>query len=266
MPARPPVARAGHDQLGDGLGRARRRAARAARRRPLAAGLAGVHGPGRAGHAVGGAGRARPRRRRGAGRPAGAGSELSWFVCPRSGPLLAGALLIGLAASVYWTFAVDLADQAGLGRDGARLLLGVVGAASIAGSLGGDLLERLGARAALAAGALLMATALALLASAPARLARRAALGGRLRRGVQPDRRPADDLERARVRRPPGRRAGRGDVRAQRRPARRAAGRRRAGRRRRAARRLLCGGVPVRRDRAARAARGPPRERAVGRQ
>ena len=94
--------------------------------------------------------------------------ELSWFVCPRSGPLLAGALLIGLAASVYWTFAVDLADQAGLGRDGARLLLGVVGAASIAGSLGGDLLERLGARAALTASALLMATALALLASAPA--------------------------------------------------------------------------------------------------
>jgi predicted MFS family arabinose efflux permease len=91
----------------------------------------------------------------------------SWFVCPRSGPLLAGALLIGLAASVYWTFAVDLADQAGLGRDGARLLLGVVGAASLAGSLGGDLLERLGGRRALVLTALLMATALALLASAP---------------------------------------------------------------------------------------------------
>ena len=91
----------------------------------------------------------------------------SWFVCPRSGPLLTGALLIGLAASVYWTFAVDLADQAGLGREGARLLLGVVGAASIAGSLGGDLLERLGGRAALGLTALLMATALALLASAP---------------------------------------------------------------------------------------------------
>ena len=80
--------------------------------------------------------------------------------------LLAGALLIGLAASVYWTFAVDLADQAGLGRDGARLLLGVVGAASLAGSLGGDLLERFGGRAALVLTALLMATALALLASA----------------------------------------------------------------------------------------------------
>ena len=92
----------------------------------------------------------------------------SWFVCPRSGPLLVGALLVGLGASVYWTFAVDLAGQAGLGRDGARLLLGVVGAASIAGSLGGDLLERLGARAAFAASALAMAGALALLASAGA--------------------------------------------------------------------------------------------------
>ncbi|HZC14209.1 MAG TPA: MFS transporter [Thermoleophilaceae bacterium] len=91
--------------------------------------------------------------------------QVSWFLCPRSGPLLAGALLVGLAASVYWTFAVDLAAQADLGRDGARLLLGVVGAASIVGSLGGDLLERLGGRSALAIGALAMAAALALLAS-----------------------------------------------------------------------------------------------------
>jgi predicted MFS family arabinose efflux permease len=100
-----------------------------------------------------------------AGRPR---LEASWFVCPRSGPLLAGALLVGLAASVYWTFAVDLAGQAGLGRDGARVLLGVVGAASIAGSVGGDLLERLGGRAALAVSALAMAGALALLASSAA--------------------------------------------------------------------------------------------------
>ena len=102
---------------------------------------------------------------RGRYRPA-AGRELVRL--PRSGPLLAGALLIGLAASVYWTFAVDLAGEAGLGRDGARVLLGVVGAASIAGSLGGDLLERLGGRAAVATCTLAMAIALALLASAAA--------------------------------------------------------------------------------------------------
>jgi predicted MFS family arabinose efflux permease len=104
--------------------------------------------------------------------PTGTGSgerlRVSWFLCPRSGPLLAGALLVGLAASVYWTFAVELAGQAGLGRDGARVLLGVVGAASIAGSLGGDLLERLGGRSALALTALAMAAALALLATSEA--------------------------------------------------------------------------------------------------
>lgn len=33
--------------------------------------------------------------------------RLRWFLCPRSGPLLTGALLVGLASSVYWTFAVD---------------------------------------------------------------------------------------------------------------------------------------------------------------
>ena len=123
--------------------------------------------------------------RAGRGRRPAVRLRASWFVCPRSGPLLAGALLVGLAASVYWTFAVDLAGQAGLGRDGARLLLGVVGAASIAGSLGGDLLERLGARAAFAASALAMAGG----ARAPGERAARAAarrhrLGRRLRRGA----------------------------------------------------------------------------------
>jgi len=105
----------------------------------------------------------------------------SWFVCPRSGPLLAGAFLIGLAASVYWTFSVDLAGRAGLGHDGARILLGVVGAASIAGSLGGDLLERIGGRAALVLGSLVMGTSLVLLAVAagswPAALASAAGFG-----------------------------------------------------------------------------------------
>jgi predicted MFS family arabinose efflux permease len=109
-----------------------------------------------------------PRTAGGTGAGARPRLEPSWFVCPRSGPLLAGALLVGLAASVYWTFAVDLADQAGLGRDGARVLLGVVGAASIAGSLGGDLVERLGGRVALAVCSLSMATAMALLASTAA--------------------------------------------------------------------------------------------------
>jgi predicted MFS family arabinose efflux permease len=72
----------------------------------------------------------------------------SWFVCPRSGPLLVGALLVGVGASVYWTFAADFASG-GVGRAAGPVLLGVVGVSSILGSAAGDLLERVGGRRAL---------------------------------------------------------------------------------------------------------------------
>lgn len=92
----------------------------------------------------------------------------SWFVCPRSGPLLAGALLIGLGSSVYWTFAVDLvATDGGASASAARLVLALVGAASLAGAFSGDLVERLGARPTIVAGALALSASLALLALAP---------------------------------------------------------------------------------------------------
>jgi predicted MFS family arabinose efflux permease len=92
----------------------------------------------------------------------------SWFVCPRSGPLLAGAFLIGLSSSVYWTFAVDLvASEGGASPQAARLVLALVGAASLAGAVSGDLLERIGARATIVAGSLALAASLVLLAVAP---------------------------------------------------------------------------------------------------
>jgi predicted MFS family arabinose efflux permease len=92
----------------------------------------------------------------------------SWFVCPRSGPLLAGAFLIGLGSSVYWTFAVDLvAREGGVTPSAARLVLALVGAASLAGGLSGELVERLGARATIVAGSLALAASLALIAAAP---------------------------------------------------------------------------------------------------
>jgi predicted MFS family arabinose efflux permease len=91
-----------------------------------------------------------------------------WFVCPRSGPLLAGAFLIGLGSSVYWTFAVDLvASEGGASPQAARLVLALVGAASLLGAVGGDLVERIGARATSVAGALTLAASLVLLAVAP---------------------------------------------------------------------------------------------------
>jgi predicted MFS family arabinose efflux permease len=94
--------------------------------------------------------------------------SLGWFVCPRSGPLLGGALLVGLASSVYWTFAVDhLATAGGLSSTESRLFLGVVGVASVAGTVGGDAVRRLGARATFAVAVAAEAAALLVLGLAP---------------------------------------------------------------------------------------------------
>jgi predicted MFS family arabinose efflux permease len=102
----------------------------------------------------------------------------SWLVCPRSGPLLVGALLLGLAASVYWTFAVDyLVTEGDLSTSTGRLFLGLVGVASVLGILAGDLLGRITPAGAFAALAAMLAGSLGLLAAAPASLGA-AALSG----------------------------------------------------------------------------------------
>ena len=91
-----------------------------------------------------------------------------WFVCPRSGPLLTGALLVGLGSSVYWTFSVDhLVTEGGLSSTQSRIFLAVVGVATVGGSIGGDAVRRLGGRATFALGAAVEATALLLLGLAP---------------------------------------------------------------------------------------------------
>jgi predicted MFS family arabinose efflux permease len=107
----------------------------------------------------------------------------SWFVCPRSGPLLSGALLIGLGASVFWTFAVELLQSSGgLGQGTARGFLMLVGVASIAGTLAADLMRRVGQRGAFVLCAGLMAGSLGLLAvwpgSVPAALTAGIGFGG----------------------------------------------------------------------------------------
>lgn len=92
----------------------------------------------------------------------------SWFVCPRSGPLLGGALLIGLGASVFWTFAVELLQSSGGLQQGAsRGFLMLVGLASVAGTLAADLTRRVGPRRAFVLSAGLMAASLGLLAVWP---------------------------------------------------------------------------------------------------
>lgn len=91
-----------------------------------------------------------------------------WLLCQRSGPLLAGALLMGLGASVYWTFAVDVAvGEGALSSQGGRALFVAVGLASVLGGLGGELARTAGLRAGLLASTLLLAGALGALAVAP---------------------------------------------------------------------------------------------------
>jgi predicted MFS family arabinose efflux permease len=108
--------------------------------------------------------------------PAGDGDIVrlrpAWFLCPRSSPLLTGAILVGLASSVYWTFAVEhLQRPGGISLPESQLVLAVVGVASVAGTAGADAVRRLGPRTAfvLAAGA--EATSLLLLGGLPATLA-----------------------------------------------------------------------------------------------
>jgi predicted MFS family arabinose efflux permease len=93
--------------------------------------------------------------------------RLGWFVCPRSGPLLAGALLVGLGASLYWTFAVDyLVTGGAVDASSARLLLVLVGAASVIGAGAGELADRLGSGLAFAVLSWGLGLSLALLALA----------------------------------------------------------------------------------------------------
>jgi predicted MFS family arabinose efflux permease len=69
--------------------------------------------------------------------------KVSWFICARSRPLLLSAFLVGLSASVYWTFAPD-AVQSAQGATMARILFIVVGTSSIGGAFANQILRRLG--------------------------------------------------------------------------------------------------------------------------
>lgn len=68
----------------------------------------------------------------------------SWFVCPRSGPLLCSAVLVGLGSSVWWTFSVDVMREAGIASTPARIAYAVCGVAGILASLSGKVFSRLG--------------------------------------------------------------------------------------------------------------------------
>ena len=182
--------------------------------------------------------------------------RLGWFVCPRSGPLLAGALLVGLGASLYWTFAVDfLVDRRRARPSGGRLLLVVVGVASVLGTGAGELVERLGSRAAFALLSWALGLSLALLALAPGAPVLAVVSGVLFGSAYNLGRRDPDALERAGVRRAAGHRRRRGHVHPRRRAADRAARGGAAHRRGRHGGRLRGRSGPARAHRAARAAR-----------
>lgn len=81
----------------------------------------------------------------------------TWFVCPKSRPLLFSAVLVGTGSAVWWVFCVDVLQDAGVGSTPARIVYAVCGVAGIAASFSGSLFGRLGLRR----GYLLSATSLA---------------------------------------------------------------------------------------------------------
>jgi predicted MFS family arabinose efflux permease len=108
--------------------------------------------------------------------PAGRGEIVrlspGWILCPRACPLLTGGLLVGLASSVYWTFAVEhLQRPGGLSLAQSQIVLAVVGVASVVGTAGADAVRHLGARTAFILAAAAEATSLLLLGCAPGTLA-----------------------------------------------------------------------------------------------
>ncbi len=70
----------------------------------------------------------------------------SWFLCPRSGPLLGSAVLVGLGSAVFWSFAVNALVDAGSSATVARATYAACGAALVLGSLSGALFARTGLR------------------------------------------------------------------------------------------------------------------------
>lgn len=108
-------------------------------------------------------------------RPTGATEVIrlrhDWWSRPHSARLLAGALLVGLGSSVYWTFAVDhLQRQGGLSTTQSSGFLAVVGLATVGGSVGADAIEKLGARPAFILAGAAEAVSLLLLGLAPGTL------------------------------------------------------------------------------------------------
>ncbi len=95
----------------------------------------------------------------------------SYLVGPRSLPLFAAAILVGVASAAYWTFSRDLVSGVGgLTSTGSTLFWTVIGVSGLAGGAAGDLARRWGLTTVLRVSLLSMAASIALLAVAPGAL------------------------------------------------------------------------------------------------
>lgn len=86
----------------------------------------------------------------------------TWFLCPRSGPLLVSAVIVGVTSSVWWAFGVDAMREAGIEATAARIVYAACGTASLLASFSGFVFDRIGLRAGYLITCLLLAASLAL--------------------------------------------------------------------------------------------------------
>lgn len=87
----------------------------------------------------------------------------TWFVCPRSRPLLLSSVLVGAGSSVWWAFSVDGLRHAGIAATDARIVYAVCGAAGVLASLSGAVIDRIGLRRSYLIACMLLSAALLLL-------------------------------------------------------------------------------------------------------
>jgi predicted MFS family arabinose efflux permease len=92
----------------------------------------------------------------GAGGGEGAGGA-GWFLRRGSAPLLGQAFAYGMTGAFYYTYAVDLARQSGLGGAWGPIMWGLVGLVGVTGVLSGDAAARYGLGRCLAACLLVLA-------------------------------------------------------------------------------------------------------------
>ncbi len=90
----------------------------------------------------------------------------TWFLCPKSRPLLISSVLIGAGSSVWWSFSVDALRHAGIDATASRIVYAVCGAAGILASVSGAVFSRIGLRRGYLAACALLAGSLAMLGAA----------------------------------------------------------------------------------------------------